>query len=306
MAACERFGLPVMLYLDGELDTGERRLAELHLRTCAACRYAFRRERLFREGIRRRRPLHAAPDLLRTRIAAMLDTGPAVAAHAASAVPVPPARAANRLHRVAVLVLVAGIVAFLGIREVPDAVLPAVEAASFPIMAVDVHQRHQRGQLPLELETGAARDVSEWFAGKVPFVVTLPDHQDTSGQGNRFEIRGARLVGFGGGYAAYVAYEMDRHPISLVITSTSVAKPAGGQTVSSKGITFHFENIDGLEVVTWSHRSLTYALVSNLTEPGPKSCVVCHQGAEDRDIIDSPALLGAAPGNETSLRQSMH
>ena len=99
---------------------------------------------------------------------------------------------------------------------------------------------------------------------------------------------------------------------SLVITSTAVAKPAGavakpsgGHTVSSKGITFHITRVDGLEVVTWSHRSLTYALVSNLAEPGPKSCMVCHQGAEDRDFIDGLAVLDAAIGNSSGLRQSI-
>ena len=305
MTSCIRDGLRIMLLLDGELDTDEERLAELHLASCPDCRCAFRRERLFREGIRRRRPLHAAPDPLRARVAAVLDTGLGTAARRRPAAARLPAGWAKRARATAALALVAGIVAFAALRGLPDAVLPQVEAASFSATAVDVHQRQRRGELPLEVETGSARDVSEWFAGKVPFVVTLPEHQDRSGRASRFEIKGARLVGFGGGYAAYVAYEMDRHPISLVITSTSVARPAGGQAVSSKGITFHFENIHGLEVVTWSHRSLTYALVSNLTEPGPRSCMVCHQGTEDRDIIDSLVLLDAMIGNSTVLRQSI-
>ena len=305
MTPCGRDGLRTMLLLDGELDTDEERLAEQHLESCADCRRAFRRERLFREGIRRRRPLHAAPDPLRAQVAAMLDSGVGTAGRARPAAARLPARWAKRARAAAALVLVAGIVAFAALRGLPDAVLPQVEAAGFPAMAVDVHQRQQRGELPLEVETGSARDVSDWFAGKVPFVVTLPEHQDRSGRVSRFEIKGARLVGFGGGYAAFVAYEMDRYPISLVITSTTVAKPAGGQSLSSKGITFHFANVDGLEVVTWSHRSLTYALVSNLTEPGPKSCMVCHEDAEDRDIIDSLVLLDAAIGNSTGHRQSI-
>ena len=304
MPACERYGLRVMLHLDGELDADERQLAESHLKTCAACRCTFTRERLFREGIRRRRPLHAAPDALRARVESLVDTGSAAVVGAASAARGSRARVARRLVWVAALALVAGVGAFLGVRAVPDAILRLAAAADFPAMAVDVHQRHQRGQLPLEVETGVARAVSNWFAGKVPFVVSLPEHQDSPGEGNRFEIRGARLVGFGGGYAAYVAYEMGRHPISLVITSTSVAKPAGGHTVSSKGITFHLENIDGLEVVTWSHQNLTYALVSNLTEPGPRSCMVCHQGADDRALVDSLVLLDSAAGSSNGLRQS--
>ena len=160
-------------------------------------------------------------------------------------------------------------------------------------MAVDVHKRHQRGQLPLELTADAAGDISRWFEGKVPFIVTLPDYQETSGQENRYEIRGARLVGFNGDYAAYVAYRMDRQPISLVITSTSVATRRR-DTISARGIAFHFETIDGLKVVTWSHRNLTYALVSNLEERGQQSCMVCHQGAGDREFIDTLSATGGA------------
>ena len=235
----------------------------------------------------------------------MLDTGSGAAVRTRPAAAWFTARWAKRARATAATALVAGIVAFAALRGLPDAVLPQVEAAGFPAMAVDVHQRQQRGELPLEVETGSARDVSEWFVGKVPFVVTLPEHQNRSDRGSRFEIKGARLVGFGGGYAAYVAYEIDRHPISLVITSTAVAKPAAGHTVSSKGITFHFTRVDGLDVVTWSHRSLTYALVSNLMDPGTKSCMVCHQGPEDRDFIDGLVLLDAAIGNSSGIRQSI-
>ena len=99
---------------------------------------------------------------------------------------------------------------------------------------------------------------------------------------------------------------MDRHPISLVITSSSVARPAGGETISSKGIAFHFETIDGLKVVTWTHRNLTYALVSNLKERGQRSCMVCHQGAKDRDFIEKLALSDGAPVTAAAGRRPVH
>ena len=304
MTACESYRLRVMLHLDDELDADEQRLVEQHLKSCTACRSAFRRERLFRDGIRRRRPLYTVPEDLRAGVASLVGAGrtispPAETRHRARWLP---RRAAGRLRTYAVAVLIAGLVALVGVRNVPDLVVASVEAASFPVMAVDVHKRHQRGHLPLEVTTDAAGDIARWFAGKVPFVVTLPDYQETSGQENRYEVRGARLVGYNGDYAAYVAYRMDREPISLVITSTSVARPAGGETISSKGIAFHFETIDGLKVVTWSHRNLTYALVSNLTERGQKSCMVCHQGAGDRDFIDSLAYAGGAAANRKPLR----
>ena len=297
MATCESWRLRVMLHLDGELDAGERRLVESHLKTCAACRGAFNRERLFREGIRRRRPLHVVPDDLRAGVAVLVDAGRAVSPAAGTGRRARAAASgtARRLRAYAVAVLLAGLVGLVGVRNVSDVVVARAEAASFPGMAVDVHKRHQRGQLPLELATNAAGDIARWFEGKVPFVVTLPDYQETSGQENRYEIRGARLVGFNGDYAAYVAYRMDRQPISLVITSTSVARPGGGDTISARGIAFHFETIDSLKVVTWSHRNLTYALVSNLKERGQRSCMVCHQDAEDENFIDTLSIAEGTP-----------
>ena len=308
MATCESWRLRVILHLDDELDVGERRLVESHLKRCAACRGAFNRERLFREGIRRRRPLHVVPDDLRARVAMLVDAGRAVspAAGVPRRVRTSPSGATRRLRAYAVAVLIAGLVGLVGVRNISDVVVASAEATSFPGMAVDVHKRHQRGQLPLELTTDAAADISRWFEGKVPFVVTLPDYQETSGQENRYEIRGARLVGFNGDYAAYVAYRMARQPISLVITSTSVATPADGDTISARGIAFHFETIDGLKVVTWSHRNLTYALVSNLKERGQRSCMVCHQDAGDEDFIDTLSIADGTPSTAAANRRPFH
>ena len=266
MAPCEPYRLGVMLHLDDELDADERRLV-------------------------------VVPEELRASVASLVSARP----------PMPPLaesprrtrflspRMAGRLRVCSAAVVIAGLVGFIGVQNMSDVVVPRAEAASFPAMAADVHKRHQRGQLPLEVRTDAAGDIARWFSGKVPFVVTLPDYQETPGQENRYEVRGARLVGFDGDYAAYVAYRMDRQPVSLVITSTSVARPAGGETVSAKDIEFHFETIDGLDVVTWTHRDLTYALVSNLQGRGVRSCMVCHQDASDRDFIEKLARSSGVP-----------
>jgi len=77
----------------------------------------------------------------------------------------------------------------------------------------------------------------------------------------------------------------DRH-ISLVIPSELSARPAGGEEIASRGLTFHYNAIDGLKVITWSDRGLTYALVSDLEERGQQSCIVCHQGTKDQDFIE--------------------
>ena len=153
-------------------------------------------------------------------------------------------------------------------------------------MAAETHLRHMRGQLPLEMETANPQDISSWFANKVNFSVKLPNYQESSGQEKLYTLEGARLVGFENDYAAYVSYHMKEKPISLVITSDSVARPSGGEEIASKGLKFHYNAIDGLKVITWSDRGLTYALVSDLEERGQKSCIVCHEGTKDQDFIE--------------------
>jgi hypothetical protein len=116
--------------------------------------------------------------------------------------------------------------------------------------------------------------------------VELPTYQESSGQEKLYRLEGARLVGYKSDYAAYVAYQMSARPISLVLTTDAVATASGGEGIVSQGITFHYDSIDGLKVITWSDKGLTYALVSDFEERGQQSCVVCHAGAKDRDFIE--------------------
>jgi hypothetical protein len=71
----------------------------------------------------------------------------------------------------------------------------------------------------------------------------------------------------------------------LVITADATAQPSGGEEIKARGLTFHYNAIQGLKVITWSDRGLTYALVSDLEERGQQSCIVCHQGTKDQDFI---------------------
>src|ERR1051325_3395070 len=157
-------------------------------------------------------------------------------------------------------------------------------------MAVDVHIRHQKGRLPLEITSTSADAISQWFAGKVSFGLKLPNYQEVSGQDKLYNPEGARLVGFKKDYAAYVSYEMNQRPISLVVTSYDVAQPSGGEEIPSKGLTFHYDTVDGLKVITWADRGLTYALVSDLAERGQQSCMVCHIGTRDRNFLEDLKL----------------
>jgi anti-sigma factor RsiW len=302
MTRCEETRSRLTLYLDDELEAGECAAIEGHLTNCVACRAMVRAERHFLELIREAPSRRAASPELRARVQELLLKNSAAVA------PVPPElrksikrllrhRPANAAQdrsswfpRWALVAMALGALALLaGVwrwqNRVPAVLLPYT--SDFAEMAADTHQRHLRGQLPLEIVSDVPGQLSAWFAGKVPFLIKLPNYQESSGQEKLYRLEGARLVSYKDEYAAYVAYQMRSRPISLVVTSDAVAKASGGEQIVAKEITFHYNSIHGLKVITWSDRGLTYALVSNLEERGQESCIVCHQGTKDRDFIES-------------------
>ncbi|HKU77361.1 MAG TPA: zf-HC2 domain-containing protein [Pyrinomonadaceae bacterium] len=262
------------LYLDDELRGDERASVEAHLSECESCAGIFARELNFLNTVRESGPLHVAPAELRAKVQQVLGQNRP--------------RRSFRLRWMAaaaavVLVLLLPVIAWRIVKqtEKPE----RGPACSFALKAAETHLRHMRGQLPLEVESTHPQEISSWFVNKVNFSVKLPNYQESSGQERLYELEGARLVNFQNDYAAYVAYRMKERPISLVITSESLVQPTGGEVIQAGALEFHYNAIDGLKVLTWTDRGLTYALVSDLEERGQQSCIVCHQGAKDQDFI---------------------
>ena len=295
MLKCQDIRGLMPLYLDDELQGSERVDFEKHVDRCESCHTRFESERRFLEMIRQSRPLHSAPADLRSKIQSVVS-----AATPAPGAPHLRHRITNSVSRfnqsprpfssrglnaiVAVLILVLLFAVWRMNYERKQ--LRTGGPSEFALMAADTHLRHIRGQLPLEITSDAPADISSWFHDKLPFSVELPNYQESSGQKKVYDLEGARLVGFKKDYAAYVAYQMQQRPISLVITSNQVAQPSGGEAIAAKGLTFHYDSINGFKVLTWSDRGLTYALVSDLEERGQQSCVVCHDGLGEQDFIE--------------------
>jgi anti-sigma factor RsiW len=278
---CEDIRGRLTLYLDNELQGEERGMVEAHLSDCESCAAIFTRELNFLNAVRESAPLHVAPPELRAKVQKIISEG-------GSAVPESRPRRASRVSWLVAAAAVLLLLLFpLLIWRIKQSTAPSVRSpSSFALIAADTHLRHTRGQLPLEVESGNAQQISSWFMNKVNFSVKLPNYQESSGQEKLYTLEGARLVYYENEYAAYVAYKMKERPISLVITSDSVARPSGGEEIQARGLTFHYNAIDGLKVLTWSDRGLTYALVSDLEERGQQSCIVCHEGTKDRDLLE--------------------
>jgi anti-sigma factor RsiW len=297
MNGCTDIRARLALYLDEELEGRERAIIETHLLNCEACSRVVNGERALLDVIRQMRPLYTASDALRGRVEKMINEAPPVVLAPpslkqrirASLSQINPQRSPLNARwsatAAAIVILILPLAIWLITRHDYNPQLDRPGPSNFALMAADTHLRHTRGQLPLEITTSGPQQISEWFANKVQFSVKLPNYQDTSGQEKLYKLEGARLVGYKDDYAAYVAYQMRTRPISLVITSDAIARPSGGEEIKARGLTFHYDAIQGLKVITWSDRGLTYALVSDLDERGQESCVVCHQGAKDQDFI---------------------
>src|SRR5262245_58727838 len=236
MKHCDDIRSRVAFYLDDELRGDELAGFEGHLKTCEACVKLVENERRFIESIRQLRPLYPADQELRERVERILENAPAPYA-------APPelrkrvqksiSRASrtrfqlNTRRRAAVALTAVVAVVLSSIWLAARHTQSEHNAPSeFALMAVDTHLRHLRGQLPFEIASESPEIISHWFTGKVSFVLSLPTYQESSGQEKLYRLEGARLVGFKNDYAAYVAYQMSRRPISLVVTSERVATPS--------------------------------------------------------------------------------
>ena len=277
MTNCENIRERLTLYLDNELQGDERATVEAHVESCNSCASFVEKELTFLNAVRKSGRPHVASPELKASVAEILS---------GAKQPVVRSRRLRWMLPVAaaLLVLLLPVVIWRVVREEdhPENGVPSAFAAK----AAESHLRHVRGQLPLEVESSEPEKISAWFANKVNFNVKLPSYQESSGQEILYTLEGARLVNYQNDYAAYVSYHMKDRPISLVITSELLAQPSGGEEIKSQGLMFHYNAIDGLKVITWSDRGLTYALVSDLEERGQQSCIVCHQGTKDQDFIE--------------------
>ncbi len=278
MKDCDAFRRLISPFLDGELVGEDCAAFEEHVESCVSCRASLAEERAVVVAVKEARPLYEAPDRLRQAVTGLLNTRPA------GRIPGMAPLAAGLAAAV-----LAGTVWFTRSHApVPGAPEPASEFAS---LAARTHLRYTQGQLPLEVNSDRAEEVSRWFAGRVPFRLALPDYPVGPGERKSYRLAGGRLVSFKNDAAAFAAYSMEDRPISLLVTSASLVRPAGGDVVASGNLRFHVESVDGLKVITWTDNGLTYALASDLDVEGARSCLVCHGSPEERRKVEPLARV---------------
>lgn len=294
MMRCAEMQSQRFFYLDHELAEEERAEFERHLKICPACRDRVDEDRRLRERLRANRPLYPAREEFRARLLAWLEraeTEPSscpVLEKRSGAGPITPRRHALLLALAATILLSVSLTWTAARLPWPQHV-PAA-STSFALMAVETHQRHLRGALPLDLVSDEPARVRAWFDDKVDFPLALPSYPETGGQAKSYRLKGARLIGFNNHDAVFVAYEMGAMPISLLVLRQEDASPSGSERIVSRGLVFHYQAVGGYKVITWSDRGLTYALVSAFEGRGQQSCLVCHAATDQHGFIEDLRL----------------
>lgn len=89
---------------------------------------------------------------------------------------------------------------------------------------------------------------------------------------------------------AALRYEVDGHPVTLVMAEARRVPDAPEPSLWHKEVVFRPADADGLKTLSWTEGGQTYTLVSDLPEYGQKACLLCHLEEETRRRIEDIQL----------------
>jgi len=262
MSSCQDVKGAIHRYLDRNLQPEETHAIEAHLVDCDDCRHEYESLLVVVESVRAAHPLYPTP--------------PESYANARRQIQAHRNRTIRIRTAIAASLLIAGLISLLAIRRATGAADP------FAGFAAETHIRYSRGTVPLDIRSTEPQVVAAWLTRRLPFHLDLPDYPGGPGQKKKYTLIGARLAQYEADDVAYLAYEMQGRPISLLVGSSSHITPAGGELYRAGGLTFHMTTYKGLSTITWVDHGLSYALVSDLKAVGAESCVICHGAETDR------------------------
>jgi anti-sigma factor RsiW len=286
MNRCDEYATKTLRYLDNDLQGQELEDFLLHLESCASCRANVHAEKELTAALHRSRPLYSAPVALRDRVAAVVlqNSTPSLTRDSiyqrASRIPGAQLSAAFQSLANWRVLAPAAVVIALCLAIGPN-IERRVQAASYVETAVASHRSYLNGDLHRGLKSSSPEEVTTWFAGKVPFEFRLPKADFNPESTPVYWLTGAALVNYKGSPAALVTYATQTEKISLLVESGKFAVVAGGDEIRFGTLIFHYYNNSGFRVITWANHGLSYALVSSVSAPAHRSCLVCHQAMAD-------------------------
>jgi anti-sigma factor RsiW len=266
MQDCQATQRLVHAYLDGELSAKEALDVQSHLEQCRACALVYRDEKLFLGLVKASLPSAVAPDSLRQEVRQALQEAGRQN------------RFGSRLRHIAVPTLT--LVVFVLLVAVATLFLEKKPARDLVDLAVQKHQEYLNGKLPLDIASKDPVQVARWFETRTDFPVSLAQEQVKN-----LKLRGGRLVEFQDAKAAFLAYEMGQHRLSLVMTASKGVGFVGGQEFTFKQTRFYQSQHNGFQTLSWAQEGIAYVFVSEKQEINKQACVICHGGSNEEQIL---------------------
>ena len=288
MSHCADHSAQIQLYLDNELTGSDAEEFRAHLAHCESCRLEMEEAKAFSQRLRQARPFAVAPPALRDRIAnlagAQGELEPEMPVRESKVLVV-----SSRKKTVRYSAALAAMLFFTvgGLLLVPRLRVES-NSNSFVATAIDSHRALSDAALQLDVQSESPSVVSAWFSQRVSFPFRMPNAGIAADDTAKYKLRGGRLVMFGGDRAAVLVFRLSQQLVTVLIVPDRHARAVGGNATYSGGIKFHALDRDGLHVVTWENKSLTYALTSNISGMTSGACSTCHEGASPEQVSSEP------------------
>jgi anti-sigma factor RsiW len=236
---CESWKAKLDTCLDGEIQEGEMRSFDAHVRSCPSCSadalMRVQMKRAIQAAGTRYTPSAEFRRRLQQKIAAKprrsFGLGWTFAAAAA-----------------AIIVIATLTTVYLGTRSGKDRVFSEI---------ADLHVATLASSSPVDVISTDRHTVKPWFQGKIPFAFNLPELENSE-----FTLRGGRMTYLDQTAGAHLIYDVRKHHISVFVfqeraLSLSLRLPASWDENSSSSKQLPFN------MATWSHGGLRYFVIGD-------------------------------------------
>lgn len=240
----------VHAYIDEELEPQQLLELDVHLTDCVDCQQLVEFERWFKGELHETIGRFSAPEGLSTQIRASLNR-------------------AERLQTLQSILPRVGVAAAIALGVIAAVALPSFLSRTVyeEPSSADQHQvvdfvakQHARS-LPLEVSSPDAKNVASWFRGKVDFAVQPPAFNS-----EQVKLVGGRLSNVGTQQAAYLFYEHDGRPLTVVVYDGQANTPVGSFPHQAGDRAVYVGQSRGYNVAMWNQGGVSYAVSSELDQ----------------------------------------